>query len=73
MPHTLGTGAKIGPDLTGSNRGNLDYLLENMRLIRSVIPEYAVTLFELNSGRFVTGFSRKNLPWLIRSSPPMKR
>ena len=26
----LGVGGKVGPDLTGSNRANLDYLLENI-------------------------------------------
>ena len=59
--HTLfGVGGKIGPDLTGSNRGNLDYLLENMLDPSAVIPkEYAVTLFELNSGRFVTGILKE--------------
>jgi putative heme-binding domain-containing protein len=36
--HTLyGTGGKIGPDLTGSNRANLDYILLN-----SVDPSYDV-------------------------------
>jgi putative membrane-bound dehydrogenase-like protein len=53
-------GGKIGPDLTGSNRANLDYLLENMLDPSAVIPkEYAVTLFELNSGRFVTGILKE--------------
>src|SRR5439155_9646435 len=29
--HTLyGVGGKVGPDITGSNRANLDYLLENV-------------------------------------------
>ena len=36
--HTLyGTGGKIGPDLTGSNRANLDYILLN-----SIDPSYDV-------------------------------
>ena len=62
--HTLfGAGAKIGPELTGSNRANLDYLLENMIDPSAVIPkEYAVTLFELNSGRFVTGILKEETP-----------
>jgi putative heme-binding domain-containing protein len=38
--HTLyGTGGKIGPDLTGSNRANLDYILLN-----SIDPSYDVPL-----------------------------
>src|SRR6185503_5434541 len=29
--HTLfGVGGKVGPDITGSNRNNLDYLLQNV-------------------------------------------
>ncbi|HEX4646075.1 MAG TPA: c-type cytochrome, partial [Verrucomicrobiae bacterium] len=37
--HTLfGTGGKVGPDLTGSNRGDLDYILENIVDPNAVIP-----------------------------------
>ena len=41
--HTLfGVGGKVGPDITGSNRANLDYLLENILDPSAVIPkEYA--------------------------------
>ena len=29
--HTLyGVGGKVGPEITGANRGNIDYLLENI-------------------------------------------
>ncbi len=55
--HTLyGIGGKVGPDITGSNRPNLDYLLENVLDPSAVIPnEYKVTVLELKSGRVVTG------------------
>lgn len=55
--HTLyGVGGKIGPDITGSNRANLDYLLENIIDPSAVIPkEYAAHVLNLNSGRVVTG------------------
>jgi putative membrane-bound dehydrogenase-like protein len=58
--HTLfGAGGKVGPDITGSNRANLDYLLENILDPSAVIPkEYAATVIELKSGRFVTGIVR---------------
>jgi putative heme-binding domain-containing protein len=58
--HTLyGTGGKVGPDITGSNRANLDYLLENILDPSAVIPkEYAVTKFEMKNGRVVTGILR---------------
>jgi putative membrane-bound dehydrogenase-like protein len=65
--HTLyGVGGKVGPDITGSNRGNLDYLLENILDPSAVIPkEYAVTLIELKNGRIVTGIVREQTPAAI--------
>jgi putative membrane-bound dehydrogenase-like protein len=58
--HTLfGTGGKVGPDITGSNRPNLDYLLENILDPSAVIPnEYKATLIELKNGRVITGIVR---------------
>ena len=55
--HVLyGTGGKVGPELTGSNRANLDYLLENMLDPGAVIPkEYTVTVLALSNGRLITG------------------
>jgi len=51
-----GSGGKVGPELTGSNRSNLDYLLENILDPSSVIPkEYAVSVLALSNGRLVTG------------------
>src|SRR6516165_567388 len=59
--HTLyGVGGKIGPDITGSNRPNLDYLLENVLDPSAVIPkEYAVTIFEMDNGRKITGIVKQ--------------
>ena len=59
--HTLyGVGNKIGPDITGSNRPNLDYLLENVLDPSAVIPkEYAVTIIELVDGRKITGIVKQ--------------
>ncbi len=58
--HTLfGVGGKVGPDLTGSNRANLDYLLENIIDPSAVIPkEYAATVIEMKDGRTLTGIIR---------------
>jgi putative membrane-bound dehydrogenase-like protein len=58
--HTLfGVGGKVGPDITGSNRANLDYLLENILDPSAVIPkEYAATVLELKNGRVITGIVR---------------
>ncbi len=59
--HTLyGVGGKISPDLTGSNRANLDYILENVLDPSAVIPkEYAVTIFEMDNGRKITGIVKE--------------
>lgn len=55
--HTLfGTGAKIGPDLTGSNRANLDYVLENMVDPSAVVgKDYQTTVIVTLDGRVVSG------------------
>ena len=62
--HTLfGTGGKVGPEITGSNRANLDYLLENILDPSAVIPkEYAVTVITLLNGRVITGIVRGETP-----------
>jgi putative membrane-bound dehydrogenase-like protein len=59
--HTLyGVGNKVGPDITGSNRPNLDYLLENILDPSAVIPkEYAASTLNLHNGRVVTGIVRE--------------
>ncbi len=49
-------GGRIGPDLTGSQRANLDYVLENVLDPNAVVPkEYQVTRFVLTSGRVLEG------------------
>jgi putative heme-binding domain-containing protein len=59
--HTLfGSGGKVGPDITGSNRPNLDYLLENIFDPSAVIPkDYAATFFLLKDGRSLTGIVKE--------------
>jgi len=55
--HTLfGVGQKIGPDLTGSNRANLDYLLANIVDPSALVgKDYQAHIIELKSGRVLTG------------------
>lgn len=55
--HTLyGEGGKIGPDLTGSNRADLSFLLENIFDPSSVVSaDFRMTLLTLNDGRVLTG------------------
>jgi len=55
--HVLyGQGKTAGPDLTGSNRRNLEYLLENIiDPNASVAVDFRMSIASLASGRIVTG------------------
>lgn len=55
--HTLyGEGGRRGPDLTGSQRHNIDYLLENIVDPSAVVTaDFRVTVLELADGRVLTG------------------
>jgi putative membrane-bound dehydrogenase-like protein len=59
--HTLyGVGGKVGPDITGANRADLGYLLENIFDPSAVIPkEYAATKLDLLDGRTVIGIVKE--------------
>lgn len=59
--HTLfGTGGKVGPDLTGSNRGDLDYILLNVIDPNAIIPnDYRASNIETKDGRSITGIVTK--------------
>jgi putative heme-binding domain-containing protein len=52
----FGEGEAVGPDLTGSNRKQLSYLLENVVDPSAVVPNpYRMTLFVLDDGRTISG------------------
>ncbi|MCR9291595.1 MAG: FG-GAP-like repeat-containing protein [bacterium] len=55
--HVLyGVGEKLGPDLTGSNRANLDYLMENIVDPSAVMAnEYRQSIFLTEDGQVITG------------------
>jgi putative membrane-bound dehydrogenase-like protein len=55
--HTLfGIGGNIGPDITGANRSDLNYLLENVLDPSALIQkEYLASRIELKNGRVITG------------------
>ncbi len=59
--HTLyGEGGKIGPDLTGSGRANLDYLLENIADPNAVVAaDFRMTVLTLKDGRVLNGMIRE--------------
>jgi putative heme-binding domain-containing protein len=55
----FGEGGAIGPDLTGSQRNNLDYVLENLLDPSAVVGhDYKMTLVRTDSGRVITGIVR---------------
>jgi putative heme-binding domain-containing protein len=50
----------VGPDITGSNRGDLDYTLQNIVDPNAVIPnEYRTSNIETKDGRSLTGVVKK--------------
>jgi putative membrane-bound dehydrogenase-like protein len=59
-------GGDVGPELTGSQRANLDYILENVLDPNAVVPfDYRMTAFYLVDGRVVTGQIRKETPQAV--------
>lgn len=58
--HTLfGEGAPLGPDLTGSNRANLDYILENVLAPNAIIGNaYQLNVIATKDGRSLSGMVR---------------
>ena len=56
----FGTGGQIGPDITGSNRANLDYILENILDPSAVVGrDYQVTVVALQSGQVIQGLLKQ--------------
>jgi putative heme-binding domain-containing protein len=55
--HTLfDVGGKVGPDITGSNRRDLDYILQNIIDPNAVIPnDYRTSTLETKDDRIITG------------------
>jgi putative membrane-bound dehydrogenase-like protein len=52
----FGEGNHVGPSLTGSNRANLDYLLENVLDPNALIgKDYQLNVFKLKNGNTVSG------------------
>jgi putative membrane-bound dehydrogenase-like protein len=52
----FGEGQNVGPDITGSNRADLGYLLENVLDPNAVIgKDYQLNLFTMKDGRVMSG------------------
>lgn len=53
-----GEGGQLGPDLTGSGRANLEYLLENILDPSAVVPaDYRNTVVTMKDGRVLSGLA----------------
>ena len=59
--HTLfDFGGKVGPDITGANRSDINYILENILDPNAVIPnEYRASEIETKDGRSLTGIVKR--------------
>ena len=56
-----GEGGEIGPDITGSNRNNLDYLLTNMIDPNAEIPnDYRTAILRTKDNRILVGVIRRS-------------
>src|SRR5690606_25391946 len=56
----FGTGSDVGPDLTGSNRTNMDYLLENILAPNAIVgKDYQAISVLTSDGRVITGLLRQ--------------
>jgi putative heme-binding domain-containing protein len=52
----FGEGSDIGPDITGAQRTNLDYVLENVLDPSAIVPrEFQVTVVTTTTGRTLSG------------------
>jgi putative membrane-bound dehydrogenase-like protein len=59
----FGEGGDVGPDLTGSDRANPDYVLENvLDPSASVGKDYTMTTVATSDGRLVAGIVREQSP-----------
>ena len=62
----FGVGGDVGPELTGSQRASLDYLLENVLDPSAVVSnDYRLSNFALLDGRVVSGIVRHETPQVV--------
>lgn len=73
--HTLfGEGGKIAPDLTGSDRRNLDYLLDNILDPSGVVPEnYRMSVVTTKDGRVINGLVGTKTERMLQIQTPTEK
>jgi putative heme-binding domain-containing protein len=63
----FGEGQNVGPDITGSNRADLNYLLENVLDPNAVIgKDYQLNLFTMKDGRVMSGVIKNETPAAVK-------
>ena len=67
----FGQGIALGPDLTGSNRADLGYLLENVLSPSSVVAkDYMLNILTLKDGSTLSGMVRAETPEFVTLAMP---
>lgn len=67
----FGTGGTIGPEITGAQRRNLDYLLENLvDPSAAVSKDYQMEIIQTSSGRVVTGLIKSETSAAVTIQTP---
>lgn len=67
----FGDGGEIGPDITGSNRASLDYLLHNILDPNAEIPNaYRTATVALHDGRVIAGIANVQNPTVVTVQTP---
>jgi len=69
-----GQGGRIGPDLTGSNRADLEYLLSNLLDPSAVVGrDYQTTVVITEDGRSIAGIVVKETPTSVTLQTPTEQ
>jgi putative membrane-bound dehydrogenase-like protein len=69
-----GDGGKIGPDLTGSNRADLEYLLANLLDPSAIVGrDYQTTIVITDDGRSIAGIVVQETPTSVTLQTPTER
>ncbi|MEZ5386714.1 MAG: c-type cytochrome [Prosthecobacter sp.] len=70
----FGQGGAIGPELTGGDRRNLKFLLENILDPSAIVPaDFRVSVFQLKDGRTLTGVIPEQTERTLTVQTPAER
>jgi putative heme-binding domain-containing protein len=69
-----GEGGRIGPNLTGSNRADLEYLLANLLDPSAIVGrDYQTTIIVTDDGRSIAGLVVQETPTSVTLETPTER